>query len=468
MARAAKSWELRRRGKEGTLYVRFRFEGVRHERSTGTADPGSAAREAAKIYAEVVSGQRERHAAEAAGITSALPIDVLASKWLSTIEGATHATNTTGLFTLHMRTHLIPFFARLDRITPATVEDYQSKRLREVTRATLRKERMTLRLFLGWCQRRKLIHRVPDFPDIPRGATGTRATTRKQASVEVTAEQVGRFIAELPILSKGKIRQSHRFPVRARYVVAWETGLRPSTLDKIRVPEHYRRGAAELVIADEIDKARFGRTVPLTEAARAALDSVAPDRGLVFGKRDYRKYFAEASERAGMPDGFSPYDLRHGRALALLEPSGNLPGVAFLLGHKKMTTTDKYLKATRRAGDAVLSVASSSGANLGADVLSSAYGVADDSEKAEGTQPLVRRGGLEPPRCYPLAPQGSEHRRTLGKQQDSSNDERRRKRGRDGLIGGMPPELPPIAEALNGMVVEWDLYDRWLLAGGDQ
>jgi integrase len=370
MGKAAKGWELRARGEDEILHVRFRHERTRYERSTGTADPVAAAKEAARIYAEIVSGEQRRARGEAPTAAS-LPIANLAAKWIRGIDGSTHSSGTAKLFLIHMRAHIIPFFKRLDRVTEAKIEDYQSKRLREVTRVTLRKERMTLRLFLQWCKRRKLIPVIPDFPPLPQGATGTRATNRKTESVHVSPEQVAAFVAALPVLSKGKIRQSHRFPVRARYIVAWETGLRPSTLDKISVPEHYRKGRAELHITADIDKSRYARTVSLTKAARAALDAVVPKKGLIFGKRDYRKYWAEAAKASGMPEGVTPYDLRHGRALALLDASGSLSGVAYALGHKKLTTTDRYLKATRKAGDAVLVAAEVSGANLGASLLDS-------------------------------------------------------------------------------------------------
>jgi hypothetical protein len=54
---------------------------------------------------------------------------------------------------------------------------------------------------------------------------------------------------------------------------------------------------------------------------------------------------------------FARYDFRHGRINELLEVSGNLPGVAYLAGHKQLTTTNAYLRSQRRQGDAVLQAA---------------------------------------------------------------------------------------------------------------
>ena len=57
----------------------------------------------------------------------------------------------------------------------------------------------------------------------------------------------------------------------------------PRTLAKLRAPDDYRRGATTLIIRDEADKSRFGRELPLSEAARAAPDPVCPKEGLLLG-----------------------------------------------------------------------------------------------------------------------------------------------------------------------------------------
>jgi hypothetical protein len=83
------------------------------------------------------------------------------------------------------------------------------------------------------------------------------------------------IIAALPEYATSK-RSGLRFPVRARFVIAWEYALRPQTLNKLSVPEHYRQGAVGLVISDAIDKNRFGRPLAVSSGARNALDSVIP------------------------------------------------------------------------------------------------------------------------------------------------------------------------------------------------
>jgi len=103
---------------------------------------------------------------------------------------------------------------------------------------------------------------------------------------------------------------------------------------------------------------RFGRVLTLSNAARRALDSVCPDIGLIFGPHNYRKALREAAKRAGLPEHvwktFSAYDLRHSRATFWANKSTNLAGVAYLLGHKQVTTTARYIHGDKAAGDAVL------------------------------------------------------------------------------------------------------------------
>jgi hypothetical protein len=109
-----------------------------------------------------------------------------------------------------------PFFRTIDRLTTVGVEDYKTVRLRVVTRETLKKELPVLRRFARWA--------------VQRG-----------------------------------------------HLAKWETALRPQTIDQLRAPDDYRRGSESLLIRDEVDKNRFGRELPLSDAAREALNQVCPD-----------------------------------------------------------------------------------------------------------------------------------------------------------------------------------------------
>jgi integrase len=287
-----------------------------------------------------------------------LTLESLADKWLEDIASTIDA-DTAGLYRLHIYTHISPHFRVPDGIRTSTIADYGRRRLRVVKRSTLQKERSTLRGFLAWCQEQGYLADPPEFPVLPRRAMGTAfATRRRGAATDLTPDECRALIAALPQWSRPRA-SNPSFPVRARFVVAYETALRPATLDALSVPEHYSRGAETLVITDEIDKARFGRTLPLTGAARVALDSVCrPGRtGLVFGDHDYRWQLKKAAKAINLPAGklrtFCAYDLRHNRLTELAE-GGNLTGVAYLAGHKRVTTTSIYVRPGLKAGERAL------------------------------------------------------------------------------------------------------------------
>ncbi len=202
---------------------------------------------------------------------------------------------------------------------------------------------------------------MPGIETPSRHVVGTRSTkNRKRTFLIFTADEVAAIIGKLPEIARGP-RAPIPFPVRARFVVAWETALRPQTIDQLRAPDDYRRGNASLLIRDEVDKNRFGREVPLSKAARAALDQVCPDVGVLFGSHDDRRLLREAAKVAGIDEyraaRISDYDLRHSRLTHLGQVSSNLSGVMFLAGHKQPATTARYLRPQKQAAAEVLDAA---------------------------------------------------------------------------------------------------------------
>ena len=134
-----------------------------------------------------------------------------------------------------------------------------------------------------------------------------------------------------------------------------ETGLRPETLDLLRVPEHFAPGARTLKISAEIDKNRWARDLPLSPRALAVLVAIAPKGGLIFERtangnaKRYIEDFKAAVLACGLPKETAPYDLRHACGTHGVEASGgNLAGVAYLLGHKQVTTTNRYVHSKER------------------------------------------------------------------------------------------------------------------------
>jgi integrase len=392
MARHPEGFTLEPDPRTGIVRVRFRHERRRRKITTGERDPGRAAEKARQIYAEVVSGRWRPGLANA--VRPGTPLDEPAADWLADIE-ADHDDQTIQQYKMYVSTHWQPFFGSLDRITTVGGDDYWRFRLRSVKRKTVQKELSALRGFLSWCAERGYVAETPLVRSPPARATGQADTKRahKDRPTELSPADIQRIIAFLPELSEGRFGK-RRFPVKARFIVAWETGLRPSTLDQIEAPTDYHRGATELVIRDEIDKARFGRTVPLSDAARAALDSVTPEVGAIFGRHHGREYLAAAAKKAGI-ENVSPYDFRHARLTDLVARTGDLTGIAYLAGHKNITTTNRYVHPNKRAAERVLLQATgTTGAEYGPHT-----GPTDERDRrGRSAKSLVRKEGIEPSR----------------------------------------------------------------------
>jgi integrase len=357
MGRPVEGWKLKWR--DGWASVRFTHAGRQHVIALGTQDGDEATRRAAYEYAEVVSGRR---VATQARPSARLDLAELIALWIEAQDGSLDEETCATLETYGR--HYVQFFSTLDRMTAAGCADYCRARLRQVLRKTVQKERVFLTQFLRWAHEQQAIGAVPEIPPLPKKATGVRAGRQRATPVETTAAEVRAILEALPEFSK-RIG-GRRWPVRDRFVFAYETSLRPGSVEVIEVPTHWAPGSRELVLADDEDKARFGRTLDLTPAAVAVLEAHVPRGpdghigGLVFGAHNFNKALKAAAKAVlGEVRGkaFAPYDFRHGRAQHLVDAGAPLRGVAYLLGHRRLTTTDRYLRPDRREGQRALAAA---------------------------------------------------------------------------------------------------------------
>ncbi len=335
MARRTQGFALREHPK-GIWYVRFSHQGKRYDQSTGTRVRTEAFSVAQKIYAEAISGRVRR---QAQPVSAKVGLIEVGAKWLAAISTSLDEL-TVAQYLLYVRTHFAPYFGSLNSVTTASAESYARMRLGNVMRRTVLKELSALRGLLNWCHAEGYLSEVPNIKAPQSKATGT--TVHRRKVTELSPAIVERFLKVV----RGSARQYFAF--------MYETALRPETIVSLRVPEHYTRGSSVLHITDPIDKARFGRDLPLTPKARAILAEVAPESGRIFAKHDYRFAIERACETLGVPR-FTPYDLRHARATHLMETSNNLAGVAYLLGHKRTgTTSARYVHPSLRAAKDVL------------------------------------------------------------------------------------------------------------------
>jgi integrase len=353
-ARTQGGWKLRLpEGRNRRTYlVRFRHAGQRVERSTGCSDPEKAAVEAARIYADIVSGRQVTRVSVATDLATAV------ASFLADFE-LENSAEWTEIVTLYFRVHLLPFFGTFEHFTLASYADYGRSRLQKASRPTVRKELSALRRFVAWCAEHGT--ELPPVPPLPKhGHPGTRAkNARKRKATILTEAEAARILLAMPERSRNT-----REPVRPLFAVLWETGLRPITVLRLETPLHYKKGAARLFVTREIDKESFERHVPLSREARKALDRVCPDEpGRLFkGTLSALRHWLEAAVRkAGLTHrNISVYDFKHSRISIGANSGAPLAGIAHLVGHKHVSTTALYVTTGEDAARDALAIMSRS------------------------------------------------------------------------------------------------------------
>lgn len=334
MGRIEEGWKLKWPGGEPgkvIAHVRFTHNRRRYDLTTGTRDPGEAAKAAARIYSDIVSG-RVKRAASGALIHPNTELDVLAAKWLHATRNEM-AQGAPAVYRSYIRSW-VEVMPTIGSVTTAAIGAYQRGRLGSVIRDTVAKELSGLRRFLGWLVEQGMLRALPEFPVLAEKATGTRAKHgRKRPDYVLSPDEIEAILDEA----------SDPF-----FVVCWETGLRPdSTISRL---ERRDLTAFGLVIRPEADKSRWGRTIPISDRARAALQA-----GLPFGfKRARLDAFKDAAELTLGHRNVTIYDCKHARCTVWVDEGKPLGGISFLTGVSIQTLVDTYVHSSRRAAEEIL------------------------------------------------------------------------------------------------------------------
>lgn len=342
MGRPRQGWKLRKKPGERCWRVVFTHAGKQVERGTGQELEELAVAEAERIYAAAIAGQlpASRRRAKPAALVGR-PLGEVAAQWLSEVDGTLLDSETAKTYGGYFSKHLGEFFGTVEMLSNyERARQYVAHRLRSVQGVTVRKELSAARGLLAWLYGED----APPLPSVPKRAHGTPHRQGKRQSTELSPAEV-----------RALLRAVDDRQLRAFFTLLYETTLRPATLRALSCPEHYRIGSAELHIPDGADKARAGRTVPLSQAAQKALQSVAL-AGPIFGPLPYRRAFQRAARAAlgAKAATAHPYDLRRAGITHRLERTGNLPGVQYLAGHSNPATTGLYVRASFRAAEAVV------------------------------------------------------------------------------------------------------------------
>lgn len=368
-------WALRPQKGTRTITVRLWINGNESERSTGCRDRTAALAAGERIFAEEVlkasltpQAERRKRTRQEQGIT----LPTLFADWLAWLT-TTHAPKTLEIWELYTKNRWIPWFggktATVEQLTRERFDQYMRTRLGQVRGTSVKKELAALRSFVNWLEQEGHTIELPAaelVPRLPKRAAGVAYGKRRRvAAPQLSPDQVRALLRNLPEWSSNE-RGQERFMVRARFLVQYETGLRPSTVDRIRTPEHYRIGAERLRITPEIDKAKYGRDVPLSRRARRVLDYALRVlerqqghhyKGPIFDSHDYRNHIARAAKRvlpAEVAEVFCAAHLRSARITHLLEQGANVVGTQYLAGHKQLSTTSRYVKPSFRAAEDAL------------------------------------------------------------------------------------------------------------------
>lgn len=338
--------------KRGWAYAHFTWAKHEYRIALETRDRREAGEAAARAYAKVVSGERRPVKRQVGKLHK---LSDLLHLWLESKR-----TSIDEDFFPQLEAYArkyVAFFGTLGEIDKASASTYGLERLGQAIRKTVLRELAYLRQFLAWCVLHGALEREPEVPKLPPKATGVRTGTHRAKAIHITPGEAAQILALLP--EHSKTIDGRRWPIRSRFEFMWECMLRPATISRLSVPEHWRPGSTCVELTDQDDKARWGRVIDLTPRAVKILRKVAPKRGTIFGDHCFYKALKRAAIVVLGPERgrqFAPYDFRHGGARDTLDAGAPIRGLSYNLGHKHVSTTDKYLAPDRLAGAAATKI----------------------------------------------------------------------------------------------------------------
>lgn len=332
---------------------------------------GPDGREKSKTFTRKVDAQRFLSTVEASKLAGAYvdphdrtTVAEYAARWAS---ARPHRATTARRVDSMIRTHITgtPLGARrLAAVTPGEVQAWATGRARVLSPSTLRNLVSLLRsIYAG-----AVLDRLTGSSPVVRLALP--ASTRERI-VPLTVEQVRALAEAMPDRNRAMVLTQAGLGLRIGELLA----LRLCDVDFLR-----RTARVEYQIApgarvrSEPKTPRSRRTLPLPHVVAAALAEhvrvwrPTDDETLFYTRagQPYRhdyygtRIFGAAVERAGLPAGTTPHDLRHHYASVLLAGGESVVAVAERLGHENATlvlTTYGHLMPdsedrTRRAVDA--------------------------------------------------------------------------------------------------------------------
>lgn len=295
-----------------------------------------------------------------AEITAALPVPAATFlAWMEFQKGASEATVTAyAVDILEFETYLRGMGASLERpseITRQMVQGFSASLFRQgMARSSMARKLSALRSLFRHLLR---LHKIKSDPC--SGVRNPKQDQRHPAMLNV--DQVFSLLDEKPAEAvaahPGDMSADDVFLLRDKALLEllYGSGLRISEALGLNVND-IRPESGHVQVMGKGSKERI---VPLSDASKDALsrwlsvrDRVPPahgERAAFLGRRGKRldrrqaaRILEERAEEAGIPQHLSPHDLRHSFATHLLEGGADLRAVQELLGHSRISTTQRY------------------------------------------------------------------------------------------------------------------------------
>ena len=243
------------------------------------------------------------------------------------------------------------------KVTKRQVQSFLADLHRQgMNKASMGRKLSALRAFFRFCARMRLITALPT-----EGVGNPKTETRHPdlLNVDQAFALLGKVGNDKTNNSKTADNVGKNTPALAARDLCLAEILYGSGL---RISEALSLDAGRLSAESEtlrvLGKGGKERLAPLTDSARVALaawlelrPALAPagERALFVGVRGSRLNRREAQRiiealcrRAGLPQALSPHGLRHSFATHLLEAGADLRSVQELMGHARLTTTQRY------------------------------------------------------------------------------------------------------------------------------
>lgn len=295
-----------------------------------------------------------------AEITADLPVPAATFlAWMEFQKGASEATVAAyAVDILEFETYLRGMGASLERpaeITRQMVQGFSASLFRQgMARSSMARKLSALRSLFRHLLR---LHKIESDPC--SGVRNPKQDQRHPAMLNV--DQVFSLLDEKPAEAvaahPGDMSADDVFLLRDKALLEllYGSGLRISEALGLNVND-IRPESGHVQVMGKGSKERI---VPLSDASKDALfrwlsvrDRVPPahgERAAFLGRRGKRldrrqaaRILEERAEEAGIPQHLSPHDLRHSFATHLLEGGADLRAVQELLGHSRISTTQRY------------------------------------------------------------------------------------------------------------------------------